>query len=89
MLEMLLQSDDDNIYLLPALPDSWQTGAVSGICARGGFEISMKWQNGKLLEAEVLSKNGKHCNLHYSGKTLSTNTKKGGRFKVTVDLKRI
>jgi alpha-L-fucosidase 2 len=88
VLEMLLQSDDDNIYLLPALPDSWQTGTVSGICARGGFELTLKWKNGKLLEAEVLSKNGKRCNLHYNGKSLSLNTKNGGRFKITADLKR-
>lgn len=87
VLEMLLQSDDDNIYLLPALPDSWQTGTVSGICARGGFELTIKWKNGKLLEAEMLSKNGKRCNLYYNGKLLSLNTKNGGRFKITADLK--
>jgi len=87
VLEMLLQSDDDTIFLLPALPDNWPTGAVSGICARGGFEVSMRWQNGKLLEAEVLSRNGKRCNLNYNGKSLSMNTKKGGRYKIAGDLK--
>jgi alpha-L-fucosidase 2 len=88
VLEMLLQSDDANIYLLPALPDNWKTGTVSGISARGGFEITMKWKNGKLLGAEVLSKNGKRCNLHYDGKSLSLHTKKGARFKVTANFKK-
>lgn len=87
VLEMLLQSDGENIFLLPALPDKWQTGSVSGICARGGFVLSIKWQNGALLEARVLSKNGKRCNLFYRGKSLSVNTKKGQRFKVTAALK--
>lgn len=89
VLEMLLQSDDEKVCLLPALPDSWQTGSVSGICARGGFEISMKWQNGKLLAAEVLSKNGKQCNLRYNGKSVTLNTIKGGRIKVTADLEKV
>lgn len=85
VIEMLLQSDGNNIYILPALPDTWHTGSVSGICARGGFEVSMKWQNGKLTEAEVLSKNGKRCNLYYNGKPLIVNTKKGDRFRVSAD----
>lgn len=89
VLEMLLQSDGENIYLLPALPDSWQTGYVSGICARGGFELNMYWENGKLLSAEVLSKNGKECQLHYNGKSITLNIKKGNRIKVTADLEKV
>ncbi len=89
VIEMLLQSDDENIYLLPALPDGWKTGSVSGLCTRGGFEVSMKWQNGKLTEAEILSKNGKQCNLYYNDKSLSVNTKKGGRFKISADFKQL
>lgn len=85
ILEMLLQSDDENIYLLPALPDNWQTGIASGICARGGFELSIKWQNGKLMSADVLSKNGKKCRLHYNGKSLAINIKKGSRLKINAD----
>jgi alpha-L-fucosidase 2 len=85
VLEMLLQSDDENIYLLPALPDTWQTGNVSGICARGGFELSIKWQNGKLISADVLSKNGRKGRLHYNGKSLVINIKKGSRLKLNAD----
>ncbi|MEO8887362.1 MAG: glycoside hydrolase family 95 protein [Mucilaginibacter sp.] len=87
VIEMLLQSDDHDIYLLPARPDAWKTGTISGICARGGFEVSMKWQNGILQEAEVLSKNGKIGHLHYNGKSLTINTKKGGRYKINADFK--
>lgn len=54
--EMLMQSHDGAVHLLPALPDAWKNGAVSGIVARGGFEISMKWENGEVSEVSVLSK---------------------------------
>lgn len=56
--EMLVQSTENEIRLLPALPDAWSEGSVRGICARGGFEISMEWENGALRSVIVLSKNG-------------------------------
>jgi alpha-L-fucosidase 2 len=87
VIEMLLQSDDENIYLLPALPDVWPTGTISGICPRGGFEFTIKWDKGKLLEAEVLSKNGKQCHLHYRGKLLNLKIKKGSAVKISGDLR--
>ncbi len=61
--EMLVQSHDGAVHLLPAIPDAWKTGSVSGIVARGGFEIAMKWQNGELTEATVLSKLGGNLRL--------------------------
>jgi len=54
--EMLVQSSENQIKLLPALPDAWSAGSVSGICARGGFEISMDWANKKLKTVSVLAK---------------------------------
>ncbi len=63
MAEMLLQSQTDEIYLLPALPDEWATGSISGLKARGNFEISIKWKNKKLINATVLSVVGGKCRI--------------------------
>ncbi|MDP4240437.1 MAG: glycoside hydrolase family 95 protein, partial [Bacteroidota bacterium] len=54
--EMLVQSDDNRIMLLPALPDAWKSGSVSGLCARGGFVVSMDWANGKLNTVRILAR---------------------------------
>ncbi len=56
--EMLMQSDGASIRLLPALPDAWDRGAVSGLCARGGFEVSLAWKDHRLGQVEVYSKTG-------------------------------
>ncbi len=50
---MLLQSHGDSVDLLPALPDMWANGAISGLRARGNMTVSMSWSNGKLSEAEI------------------------------------
>ena len=56
MCEMLLQSDGENIYLLPALPEKWKSGSVKGLAARGGVTVDIEWQNGKITDYTV---NGK------------------------------
>jgi alpha-L-fucosidase 2 len=74
--EMLLQSHDGAVYLLPALPDRWASGAVSGLIARGGFEVAMVWKNRKITQLQIKSKLGGNCRLRinqdYLGKNRST-----------------
>lgn len=67
--EMLVQSTPDEIYLLPALPEQWGEGSVEGLCARGGYEVEMKWKGGRVISATILSKNGGDVIVHYNGKT--------------------
>lgn len=86
--EMLVQSHTQYIDLLPALPTAFATGEVKGICVRGGFELNMKWKNGRLEEVEVLSKAGKACWLRYDGRTIKLPTKKGERYKLNGNLER-
>ena len=61
--EMLVQSHGGEIHLLPALPDDWHEGSVSGIKARGGFEVNMKWSKGKLTNTSIISGLGGNCRL--------------------------
>jgi len=61
--EMLLQSHAGEIHLLPALPTAFPTGNVKGLCARGGFEVDIAWENGKLAGSVVRSKLGTKCRI--------------------------
>ena len=62
--EMLMQSHEGVIDLLPALPNAWSKGCFDGVCARGAFELSMQWTDGRITRVEVLSKKGQTCRIN-------------------------
>ena len=69
--ELLVQSQNEAIELLPALPSQWPAGAVSGLRARGGYEIGVAWSDGKLIDATVKSISGNgECKISYQGSTI-------------------
>ena len=91
--EMLLQSQDPYatptglspvqsgdagfLHLLPALPSAFPTGKVTGLLARGGFEVSLAWRDRKLTQATIRSKQARPLKVRYNGKEASFNMKAG------------
>ncbi|EHQ30825.1 glycoside hydrolase family 95 protein [Mucilaginibacter paludis] len=87
--EMLLQSQQGYIDLLPALPSSLPDGELKGICARGGFVLNMLWKGGKLQQVQVTSKIGRECVLKYGDMQTSFKTEAGKTYTVNGLLKTI
>lgn len=86
--EMLVQSQAGEIQLLPALPTAWPMGKISGLRARGGYEIGLKWQEGKLASATIknVSGDGK-IKIRYGSKMMELDLKKGGTKNLNAELK--
>lgn len=79
--ELLIQSHDGEIHLLPALPDSWKNGSFRGLKARGGFVVDASWEEGELKEASIYSSAENPCKLRY-GSTVETYAIGKGTMKV-------
>jgi alpha-L-fucosidase 2 len=75
--EMLIQSHNNQLVLLPALPDAWKTGKVKGLKARGGLTVDMEWGNGKLLKATIYSSIDQTVKINYKSDVQNIIIKKG------------
>ena len=81
--EMLVQSHEGYIELLPALPDVWKDGDVKGLRVRGGFEIAdMAWKDGRVVRLTVKSDAGNVMSLRYNGKTRELKTKANKTYRI-------
>lgn len=77
LAEMLVQSHDGAIHLIPALPDVWKEGSITGLRARGGFEIiAMEWKNGELTKAVIKSNLGGNCRVRAYNELVYADQKK-------------
>ena len=65
------------IHLLPALPADWKTGSFKGLKARGGLEVDIKWDNGELVEARILSSKDRKIRIKYKGEYHEVELKTG------------
>jgi alpha-L-fucosidase 2 len=80
--EMLLQSHQGYIELLPALPAEWKSGEVQGLVARGGFVVDIQWEDGKLVQSKIISRNGGLCKIKYNGVMQELKTKPRGLYVI-------
>ena len=75
VIEMLMQSSEEDITLLPALPEQWKDGSVKGICARGSFVIDMSWKDGKVTSLSITSRKGGKTRVYFNNKSVKINLK--------------
>ncbi len=78
--EMLLQSSAEKMEILPALPDAWQNGSISGLKARGGYEVTISWKNGRLAKLLIKGKPGNTVKWMYKGEEKKGKLDEKGRF---------
>jgi alpha-L-fucosidase 2 len=72
-----VQSHAGEVSLLPALPAGWNEGSVSGLRARGGYDVSMQWGNGKLQAASLHNRKGGAVKVRYGQKTATVTLEPG------------
>src|SRR5699024_4463449 len=63
IVEMLLQSHENEIFLLPALPQAWDNGKVTGLKARGGYEVDLTWNNHQVVEVKIVANSDRFCRV--------------------------
>jgi alpha-L-fucosidase 2 len=80
--EMLLQSHDGEVELLPALPKAWPDGHFKGLRARGGYEVDCDWNGGQLTRAIIRSRGASTCTLRYGNKTVALTFKAGKEMRL-------
>ncbi|MGA3237510.1 MAG: glycoside hydrolase family 95 protein [Bryobacteraceae bacterium] len=85
--EMLVQSHEDQILLLPALSHAWPNGRVEGLRARGGFVVDIVWREGKLNSVKIVSTEGRLCRLSYGSMATTFRTEAGHTYSRNADLK--
>jgi alpha-L-fucosidase 2 len=78
--EMLLQSHGDQIHLLPALPEAWPEGKVTGLRARGGCEVDIYWEGGKLKRSVVKSLSGGPVRIRHEDQVRTVDIARGGSY---------
>jgi alpha-L-fucosidase 2 len=83
-----MQSHNEEIELLPALPAAWPNGSVKGLRARGGFEVDIVWKNGALDEATIKSLTGSDCHIHYRDQAAHVRLKRGASVRLNGKLGR-
>jgi alpha-L-fucosidase 2 len=80
--EMLLQSHNGEIHLLPALPDAWSSGYIKGLRARGGYTVDQEWKNGKLIQAIIHPDFDGEGTIRYRDQVIALSLKSGEKRKV-------
>ena len=82
VIEMLMQSSENSITLLPALPDEWKDGSIKGLCARGGFVVDMEWKDGKVTSLNIQARKGGKTKVHFNGTNKNITLKSNSRVKL-------
>jgi alpha-L-fucosidase 2 len=84
--EMLLQSQNDVIHILPALPKTWKKGSIKGLKARGNFTVDINWSDGELNELVIKSLSGGPCMIRYKDRKIQIDTKIGKEYRFNSNL---